>query len=295
MDTFFVSPKLEDILQVIFIIFGTLIAGYIFNRTYSRFIQKSTAIIHNDPTNYKFVGHFLMAVIYIIGFSWAIYEVPKLRSLASSLLAGAGILAVAVGFASQQALGNIISGLFIVIFKPFRVNDRLKLRDNSLSGIVEDITLRHTIIRDFENRRIIIPNAVINQEIITNSDFGDDKICKFIEVDISYEANLETAKKILEHEILHHPLHIDARTTEQIANGDPEVPVKVISLGEYAIRIRGWAWTKDSASAFDLYCDIIENIKKRFDEEHIEIPYPHRIIIHRKEEDIKNIVGDLAD
>jgi len=101
---------------------------------------------------------------------------PNLRALASSFLAGAGILAVAVGFASQHALGNIISGVFIVIFKPFRVTDRVKLRE--LTGVVEDITLRHTIIRDFENKRIIIPNFLISEEIIVNSNFEDDRICK---------------------------------------------------------------------------------------------------------------------
>jgi len=73
------------------------------------------------------------------------------------MLAGAGILAVAVGFASQAALSNIISGVFVVIFKPFRVGDRLKI--NELTGVVEDITLRHTVIRDLENKRIIIPKC----------------------------------------------------------------------------------------------------------------------------------------
>lgn len=97
--------------------------------------------------------------------SWAVYETNALRTVATSLLAGAGILAVAVGFASQQALSNIVSGIMIVIFKPFRVNDRLNI-GTTFNGIVEDITLRHTVIRDFENKRIIVPNMVISQECL---------------------------------------------------------------------------------------------------------------------------------
>lgn len=142
---------------IIFVV--TIVVAFIFQKLYSRFINHSSGVMKNDPTNYKFVGHAMSAIIYLVGFGWAIYEIPQMRQIANSLLAGAGILAVAAGFASQHALSNIISGLFIIIFKPFRVNDRLLLRE-TMQGFVEDITLRHTVIRDFENRRIIIPNTV---------------------------------------------------------------------------------------------------------------------------------------
>ena len=195
-------------------------------------------------------------------------------------MAGAGILAVAVGFASQQAMSNIISGFFIVLFKPFKINDRLTIRD-SLSGIVEDITLRHTVIRNFENRRIIIPNSIISDEIVINSDFADDKICKWIDINISYDSDIDTAKQIIATEIIQHPLHLDVRSSEQIEAGEPEVAVRVLSLGEYALNLRAWAWTKDSPDAFVLSCDVYESIKKRFDKEGVEIPFPHRTLVYK--------------
>ena len=152
---------------------ATLILAWLFNRLFSRFIKQSSIIIKNDPTNYQFLKHFISAIIYIVGLGVAVYSIPPLRNIATPLLGGAGILAVAIGFASQNALSNLISGVFIIMFKPFRVNDRLRIRD-TLAGIVEDITLRHTVIRDFENRRIIVPNSVMNQEIIINADFIAD-------------------------------------------------------------------------------------------------------------------------
>ena len=125
------------------IMLATFIVGYLFNRYAVRLIRKSTILMQNDPTNYKFLRHTITALIYIIGFGLAVNEFEPLRGIAKSLLAGAGILAIAIGFASQAALSNIISGIMIVIFRPFRVNDRLKIKDN-LSGTVEDITLRHS-------------------------------------------------------------------------------------------------------------------------------------------------------
>ncbi len=150
------------------IILITILLAYLVRRFFARMIQRSTSEMNNDPTNYQFLKHASSGIVYMVGFGIAIYSLPQLRTLATSLLAGASILAVAVGFAAQAALGNIISGVFIILFRPFRVTDRLKIRE--LSGIVEDITLRHTVLRDMENKRIIIPNTVISNEIIVNYD-----------------------------------------------------------------------------------------------------------------------------
>lgn len=262
------------------IVTGTFLAAYIFNRLFQRFIRRSSLIIRNDPTNYVFLRHTISGVIYVVGFSWAVFSLPSLRAVASSLLAGAGILAVAVGFASQHALSNIISGVFIVIFKPFGVNDRLRFQ-SGLLGVVEDITLRHVVIRDPENRRILIPNSVISEEVIINADFGDDKICRFLEIDISYDSDIDQARAIIQEEALRHHLRIDGRTPEQVEAGRPEILVRVIALGEYYVRLRAYIWTKNNADAFELGCDLMETVKKRFDREGIEIPFPYRTIVQK--------------
>lgn len=268
-------------LTIIFgaIIIITIILALLTNRLFHRLIKKSTEDLNNDPTNYQFLRYVVVVLIYITGFSIAIYTVPSLRAVASSLLAGAGILAVAVGFAAQQALSNIISGVFIVAFKPFRVNDRLKIRE--LTGIVEDITLRHTVIRDFENKRIVIPNSLISDEIIINADFANEKICKWIDIGISYDADLDLAKHIMADEVLNHLLHLDPRKPEEVELGLSEVPVRVIGLGESSVNLRAWAWAKDSPDAFVLQCDLLESIKKRFDREGVEIPFPHRTMVFK--------------
>jgi small-conductance mechanosensitive channel len=264
----FYQHKFSDYAEFLGILLGTFVVGYSFSKVFRRFILKSTIIMQNDPTNYQFLRHFLAAVIYIVGISLAIYSVPSMRTIANSMLAGAGILAVAVGFASQQTLSNIISGIFIVIFKPFRVNDRLKIRD-TLNGIVEDITLRHTVIRDFENRRIIVPNTLMGNEIIINSDFEDDRICNWLEIQLEHGTDINHAKDILEKAAAIHPYTLDNRTSEQIDEGTPKVKVRIVQINPVGISIRAWIWTANSAKGFELICDLYEIIYKKFNKEGI--------------------------
>lgn len=279
------NPLVYSIGTFLLIFVATLIVGYIANRLLTSLVKKSTEGMTRDPTNYKFVKHVVLACIYLVGIAIAIYSMPNFRALASSLLAGAGILAVATGFAAQHALGNVVSGVFIVIFKPFRINDRLAL--GSHQGIVEDITLRHTVIRNFENRRIIIPNSVISNEIIVNADFGDDMIVKWVDISISYNSDIDTAKRIMTEEVLAHPLHLDPRTPEDLEMGIPVVVVRVLSLLDSSVNIRAWVWGKDAPDAFVLGCDLIESIKKRFDAEpNVEIPYPHRTVYIRSDSQV---------
>ena len=190
------------------------------------------------------------------------------------------IAAVAIGFASQAALSNIIAGIFIVIFKPFRVNDRIVIKD-TISGVVEDITLRHTIIRNFQNRRVIIPNSLISEEVIVNSDLIDQKVCQWIEVGISYDSDIDKAKQIMAEEVEKHPSFIDNRTEEMISEGEPLVKTRLISLGDFSVNLRAWAWAKDQAEGFTLQCEVLESIKKRFDAEGIEIPFPYRTLVFK--------------
>lgn len=109
------SPNLIYIGTFVGIITATFILAWLVSRFFKKMIKLSTETMKNDPTNYLFMRHAITAIIYIVGFSIAIFMVPSLKTLASSLLAGAGILAVAVGFASQHALSNIISGVFIEV------------------------------------------------------------------------------------------------------------------------------------------------------------------------------------
>lgn len=262
----------------------TVLLAWMFRRFFSRFVKKQVVMTGNDPTRYRFIGHLISGLIYVLGFGWAFSHIDALRTVAASLLAGAGIAAVAVGFASQAALSNIIGGMFIVIFKPYGINDRITLSSGK-SGVVEDITLRHTVIRDFENRRIVIPNSIISNETLVNADMNDPRIVKWIDMSISYGSDINLAKQIMREEIMKHPLLIDARTEEQLANNDPQVPVRVISLGESSVNIRAWAWVASQQDSAALGWDMLEILKNKFEAAGLEIPFPHRTIYMNQNKD----------
>lgn len=290
------SVQIWGFVELFGVFFAMVIATFLlaafFRKAFGRYVRYSTEVLQNDPTNYKFLKHSITGLIYLIGIGMALYTLPAFKTVASSMLTGAGILAVVAGIASQHALSNIMSGVFIIIFKPFRVNDRLRIREN-LNGIVEDITLRHTVIRDFENKRIIIPNTVISNEVIVNSDFANERLCRWIDIGISYDSDLQKAKEILREEVEKHPLNMDVRKPENIAAGDPIVQVRVIALGDFSVNLRAWAWAQNAPDAFVLSCDLLESIKMRFDREGIEIPYPHRTIVQKEKVVTNSKVDDL--
>ncbi|MFH1850346.1 MAG: mechanosensitive ion channel family protein [archaeon] len=269
------------LIKVALIIILTVIAAKLVRRSLNRGFLSSSRVLHVQPTQYSFLKHILVAGVYLAGLTAVIYSIPPLRALSVSLMAGAGILAVVIGFASQQALSNIVSGIFIVIFKPFRVGDRIKI-GTTVSGIVNDITLRHTVIKTFENKRIIIPNSTISNENIENSDLAEEKICKFIEFGIGYDSDLTKAKKIMREEAEKHPLIVDNRTKKEKQANEPVVQVRVIGITDSAMLLRAWAWAEKPGDAFQLGCDLYESIKLRFDRAGIEIPYPHRTVLLKK-------------
>ena len=269
----------ELTLKVVFIIISTFFIAFIFRRTYKKVLDRNEKIDDDHLTTYKFLEKLIVIAIYLAGFSYAISQIPFLKPVAQSILAGAGIFAIAVGFAAQQALGNVISGVFIILSKPYKINDRISVDETSgLRGIVEDISLRHTVIRNFENQRIIIPNSIISNQVLVNSSFEDPRICRFVEIGVSYSSDLDLAKKIMAEEVEKHPLNIDIRTPQDIENGLSRVTVRVVAMLDSSISLRAWAWADDAANGFLLTCDVLESIKKRFDKEGIVIPFPQRTI-----------------
>lgn len=246
-----------------------------------KFLARSAEELLVDPTKYHFLKNGLNFTVYLIAVIVILYSIPEFKSLGVSLFASAGILAAIIGFASQAALSNIISGIFIVIFKPFRVSDIIQVGDRVM-GRVEDITLRHTVVRNFENRRFILPNSVISSEVILNSTITDRKIANFVLVPISYDSDLDLAMAIMEDEAIKHPNLIDNRTPEEVEKGDPIVLMRVMALNEYSVDLRATCWSKDFIDGFMMRTDLLKSIKQRFDREGIEIPFPHRTLVHKE-------------
>jgi small conductance mechanosensitive channel len=268
--------------EQVFFILAVLAIAFIVSRVLrvviGRFIRSAATKLKVDPTRYNFFKNAVDFIIFLIAAIVIFRSIPYFRTVGTTLLTGAGVLAAIVGFASQSAFSNIISGFFLVIFKPFSVGDRVRI-GQLYNGDVEDITLRHTVIKDFENRRIVIPNSVISNETIVNSTLTDEKICVFIEAPIAFTAPVDKAMDIIREECLKHPYCIDNRSPEELTRGEGIVMVRVITFGDFGLQLRGYVWTNNPTLAFELKCDVLKAVQERFLRDQIEFGYPGRVMI----------------
>lgn len=271
---------LKYIILVVVTMLLATIASVILRKVTTIFINRKITVIKGDPTNFSFLKNAIPFVIFTIAIIFIFIKIPFLKSLGTALFAGAGILAAIIGFASQKAFANIISGFFILLFRPFRVGDIIEV-SNARRGTVEEITLRHTVIRDFENRRIIIPNSQMSDDVIINSTISDETIRKFVEFGISYDSDVDLAIAIIREEAENHPNFMDMRTDQEKEDKVPAVMVRMIGLSDFSVNLRAYVWAANNAAAFELNCDVLKSVKKRFDNEGIEIPFPYRTIVFK--------------
>lgn len=192
-----------------------------------------------------------------------------MESLLKTLLAGGGIVAVAVGLASQQAASSVVSGFMIFVTRPFKVGDTVVLKEYSLRGKVKEITLSHTVIETLENNQIMIPNVKMNSAIIENLTHASEYKVSFLTMSVSYESDLDQAIEIMKNVIQKHPLYYPT---------EDGIFVHCTELGDSGINLRAKITTLSVGDGFQLCSDCRMLIKKAFDEAHIEIPYPHLVV-----------------
>ncbi len=277
-----INKNMQRIIWIAFVLLATLVSVALTQNYFQRRIDESFKSDQQDPTTYKFMNYFSTFFIYLIGLSLASFAIPQLQFLAQSAMTGAGVLALVVGVASQEAISNLVGGAFIVMFKPFRIGHTVQI-GSGIKGVVEDLTLRHTVIRDFQNRRVIIPNSVINKEYVTNFNLGDPKVCEWLEVGISYDSDVDKAISIIEQQATQHPLYINNLTAAEKKAGKHPVDVRVIAWGDSSVNLRAYIWAKNSDDGVLLRHQLLKTVKAEFEKSSIEIPYPHQVMIYKKE------------
>jgi len=139
------------------------------------------------------------------------------------------------------------------------------------------------VIRNFENKMIIIPNSIINKEKLVNYDLGELKCCEHIEMNISYDSDIDVAKKILQEECENHPLIHDNRTQLEKNDAKPIVKTALTKINDSSITIRAWAWSANFGDSFNLKCDVFESAKKSFENNGIELAFPTRTVYLKAE------------
>lgn len=263
---------MKKIIIVGIIILITIILQYIINFIYKK-IEKKQKDIH-----LKFTKKIISVLILLLGLFAIGMQFELTKDLTLMILKCSSLFIAVAGFAAQQAIMDVLSGFMISWSKPFNIGERVTLVSNNITGIIEDITLRHTIIRLFDNNRLIIPNSIINKEIIKNSNYNDSIIGNFMEITISYDSDVNKAITVIESILKENSLIVNKEN----------ISILVKDFAASGIILKTTIWTKTVDDNFIACSDVRREILTQFKKEHLEIPY-NKIEILDKKEDTKKL------
>ena len=272
----FVEKYLDKVIAVVIILTVAFVLNKVIDGVLNRTIRHKRK--KNITTLLMFVKRIKKFVIYALAILICLTQFDVFNSFSVTILSGLGIGSVVVGLAAQESLKNFFGSVAIVLGNPYEVGDFIECVDKAVSGTVEDITMRHTIIRTINNRRVIIPNCEMNTYTIENFNYSENENVKLVDYEISYESDVDKAIKILKEEMkkLYHP-------NPKGRNKDVEFPkVRVLELGDDGIKLRTWVWGDNNSDVFENMYQLNYAINKRFPEEGIEIPYPHIELVEKK-------------
>lgn len=243
---------IDILIGLLFLILGFRIIVWLEKK-----LKKEHRFSKIDKTAKSFIVSFIIISLKII----LIFIVLTIVGVpAASLITVIGSCAVAIGLALQGGLSNIAGGLMILIFKPFQVGDYIKAND--LEGTVKSITMFYTTIITADNKVIQLPNGNLTASNIINYNANSTRRVD-LEICVSYDSDIEEVKKILKNIV---------DENEKILKDDRNL-IRLLKHDSSSLNfiIRSWVKTEDY---WDVYFDLMENIKKTFDENNIKIPYP---------------------
>ena len=152
------------------VVFGAAWALTRVIRTIGERIRRDNSRVTVDKTSVTFLQQFAQVLVYIVAFAIFAQAVPQLRSLGTALLAGVSIASVVIGLAAQNTLSNFIAGISLLLYRPFKVTDRIQVNAPTgvETGVVEAVTLGYTVMRTLDRRRVVVPNSLIANQVTVN-------------------------------------------------------------------------------------------------------------------------------
>jgi len=210
------------------------------------------------------VGVFIFAALTIA---------DQLQINIKSLLAGVGVMGLALSFAAQDTVGNMISGIVIIIDRPFKEGDWVVV--GSMHATVTSIRLRTTVFTTFDNKTVVVPNKQISQERVINYTMTP-RIRVKIPIGIAYKENISEARSVLLETVQEDPKILS----------DPPPVVIVNSLGDSSINLQLRFWIENSADQYAFFWKYTEKGKEALDRAGIEIPFPHLQLFVEKTEGV---------
>ena len=236
----------------------------------AKFIRRIASKISSKFSSNLTLNRLFSTIVYVTFLGIVIFTVLsilKLDKAVTSILAGAGILGLALAFAFQDIATNFMSGIFISFRKPIKVGDIVKLKD--YMGKVVEINLRDTIVETFQGKTVIIPNKEVFQNPIENYTFLQKR--RFdLSIGVSYGEDLARVKEVTQNAV---------KEIEELTHDDA-VEVYFVEFGDSSINlsVRMWINTAEQSVYSKVGSEAIMRIKKAYDANDIMIPFPIRTL-----------------
>lgn len=247
------------LLALIFVVLAML-AGRAVRLAINRHLDK-TERAGADPTGIRFLGHLANVGVYIFAFLIYSHIVPSLQRLGTAWLTSMGVLSVVLGLAAQSTLGNLISGISLVLYRPFKLGDRLQVPvpTGTETGTVESINLGYTVLRTADERRLVIPNSTMAGQASINLSLARKGAPCALTIILAPATDPAPARKILTDLAKAHPktIAIDGCNVTALSGSGTTLTLNV------------WCANPDTAAL--LKSDLLEAAKKQFDAAGIKI------------------------
>ncbi len=201
----------------------------------------------------------------------------RLGNLALSV----GVFSAVVGIVLAPIIGNVLSGIFILNEQPYEIGDMVELSDVDTKGFVEEITLLYTKVFTLDNTFLVLPNGSMRERDVVNYSAEDARIRMTLEVGVTYESDLETARAQME---------AAASGVDRVIEGGPDIRVGsarypaaptcyIRQFGDSEVLLRLRYWVEEPYKQTAVRSAVMTNVWRRFDDHDIEIPYPHRHMV----------------
>ena len=268
-----ITDKLETWLKEFIVLLPNLVVAIVVVLTFyliAKLIRNVAHRVLGKVSRNQAVNNLILTIVYtgvvVIGFFIAL-EIMKWDGAVTSLLAGVGIVGLALGFAFQDIAANFIAGVIIAVSEPFRVGDILESGDNF--GTVKDINLRTTVVTTFQGVDVIVPNKKLLDEVVINYTNTSDRRVD-LSVGVSYGDNLQKVKDVT----------IAAVKTVNSIDSSRDVTLFYQEFGDSSINfvVRFWCRSARQLDFLQAQSDAIMAIKQAYDDNDIMIPFPIRTL-----------------
>ena len=225
-----------------------------------RFMSRKHNSVHLRFT--KSVVNVLFSVVLIYSL---LQQFEVTRDISKALLQSGSLMVAIATFAAQQALGNVISGISLSVSKPYNVDEKIRVLQGGTvlaEGLVKDVTLRHTLIYQFNGETCIVPNSVMDSAVVINTNFTEN-IGNYVEIEIGYGADIEKAIGIMRQICVEHELTLNTEANAVTASG----------YTQNGVILKTIIWTRNLNDSFRACSDIRVALVREFGKCGIEIPY----------------------